>query len=93
MTINVPHAYEISRELIRKNIIVDFREGAGIRIAPHFYTSDEELLYAIKQINTILANKTYRKTFKGLVNCYMISCTSCGVELYFDRMFRYALLL
>jgi kynureninase len=65
VTVNVPHAYEVSRELIRKNIIVDFREGAGIRIAPHFYTSDEELLYAIKQINTIFTKKTYRKYLKS----------------------------
>jgi kynureninase len=61
VTVDVPHAYEVSRELIRRNIIVDFRKGAGIRLAPHFYTSDDELLSAIESIDEILRTKAYRR--------------------------------
>jgi kynureninase len=32
---------------------VDYRPGAGIRIAPHFYTSDEELALVIREIQSI----------------------------------------
>ncbi len=59
VTVSVPHAYEVSRELIRRNIVVDFRKGAGIRLAPHFYNSDEELLFAIEEIDQILRTKAY----------------------------------
>jgi kynureninase len=61
VTINVPHAYQVSQELLRRNIIIDFREGVGIRIAPHFYTSDEEVVNAVEEIKTILDTKAYRK--------------------------------
>jgi kynureninase len=61
VTLSVPHAYEVSRELLRRNIIVDFRKGAGIRLAPHFYNSDEEVVYAVDQIGEIVGKKAYRK--------------------------------
>lgn len=56
VTLRVPRAYEVSRELLRRDIIVDFREGAGIRIAPHFYTRDEEITGAMDQIREILSS-------------------------------------
>ncbi len=64
LTLNVPHAYEISRELLRRNIIVDYREGAGIRFAPHFYNSDDEVLHAAREVKNILDTKAYRKFSK-----------------------------
>jgi kynureninase len=41
VTVDVPHAFALAQELIERAILVDFRKGAGIRLAPHFYTSDE----------------------------------------------------
>ena len=61
VTLGLPHAYQVSRELLRREIIVDYREGAGIRIAPHFYNSDEELFLAVREISTILETKAYRR--------------------------------
>ena len=61
VTVDVPHGYQVSQELIRRNIIVDYREGSGIRLAPHFYNSDQELHFAIEQIEAILRTKAYRK--------------------------------
>jgi kynureninase len=43
VTIDVPNGLEVTRELGRREILVDFRPAAGIRVAPHFYTTDEEL--------------------------------------------------
>lgn len=40
---DVPHGKEVTAELLANDIMVDFRPGAGIRIAPHFYTTDAEL--------------------------------------------------
>ncbi|MGH8327939.1 MAG: aminotransferase class V-fold PLP-dependent enzyme, partial [Steroidobacteraceae bacterium] len=39
----VPHGYEVAQALLARDILVDYRPEAGIRVAPHFYTMDEEL--------------------------------------------------
>jgi len=49
------------RELIERNIVVDYRKGAGIRIAPHFYNTDEELITAVDTIKDILTTGAYKK--------------------------------
>ena len=41
-------------ELARRQILVDFRPGAGIRIAPHFYTTDDEIQHTIENLAQIL---------------------------------------
>ena len=48
---------EIVAELGRRQILVDFRPGAGIRIAPHFYTSDDEIAHTIEQFADIQETK------------------------------------
>jgi kynureninase len=58
---DVPHAYEVSRCLLEREIIVDYRPGAGIRLAPHFYTSDAELETAVGAIDEILQRGDWRK--------------------------------
>jgi len=52
---DVPHANEVAQCLLDRNILVDFRPGAGIRVAPHFYTRDDELEDAVSAIDEILA--------------------------------------
>ncbi len=42
VTVNLPGAEQMKNELIRRGFIVDYRPGAGIRIAPHFYNTDDE---------------------------------------------------
>jgi kynureninase len=59
VTINVEHAAAVTRELIRREIIVDFRPGAGIRISPHFYTKDEELDIVIREMRRIIDTRAY----------------------------------
>lgn len=61
VTIEVPHAFEVAQELIERSILVDYRKGAGIRVAPHFYTSDEELSGALEEIGVILDDGSYRR--------------------------------
>ncbi len=55
------HAYEISRELLARNFVIDYREGAGIRIAPHFYNSDDELRAVMTAISDILADGSWQQ--------------------------------
>jgi kynureninase len=42
-----PQAEPLSRELIAREILCDFRPGAGIRLSPHFYNTAEECDHAI----------------------------------------------
>jgi kynureninase len=60
-TITVGHddAAAITKELIRREFIVDYRPGAGVRISPHFYTSDEELELVIREMKEIRDTRAY----------------------------------
>jgi kynureninase len=60
-TITVWHeeAAAITRELIRREFIVDFRPGAGVRISPHFYTKDDELDLVINEMKKIRDARAY----------------------------------
>jgi kynureninase len=52
VVIDVPNGYEITKELARRDYLVDYRPGAGIRLAPHFYSTDDELELVIKEIKS-----------------------------------------
>ncbi len=58
---DVPHGDEVSQALLARDILVDYRPGAGIRVAPHFYTSDDELEAAVAAIDDILAGGSWRE--------------------------------
>jgi kynureninase len=61
VAVDVPHAYEVSQYLLKRDVLVDFRPGAGIRIAPHFYTTDEELERAMAMIDEALVTGGWRE--------------------------------
>src|SRR5919202_529202 len=58
-TVAAEHAPAVTRELIRRETIVDYRPGAGIRISPHFYTKDEELEHAVSEMRRIIDTRAY----------------------------------
>ncbi len=53
VTVDLPGAQEVKDELIRRGFVVDYRPGAGIRIAPHFYNTDEECEAVLDEIMAI----------------------------------------
>jgi kynureninase len=57
---DVPHAFEIAQLLLSKGVVVDYRPGAGVRVAPHFYTSDSELEHAVALIDEGLASDGWK---------------------------------
>src|SRR5262249_27066223 len=57
---DVPHAYGVAQALLANDVIVDYWPNAWIRIAPHFYTSDEELDRAVDMIDGILRDEAWR---------------------------------
>jgi kynureninase len=61
VTVAHDHAGAITKELIRREFIVDYRPGAGVRISPHFYTTDEELELVIAEMKKIAESDAYRE--------------------------------
>ena len=55
----------MSRELLARNIKIDYRENAGIRIAPHFYTTDDEVRQAVEMIDEILDDGSWEQHAKN----------------------------
>ncbi|MGH2570357.1 MAG: aminotransferase class V-fold PLP-dependent enzyme [bacterium] len=61
VSVDVPHAYEVSRTLIEDDILVDYRPGGGIRIAPHFYNRDAEVDRALDAIADALRHESWKR--------------------------------
>jgi kynureninase len=61
VAIDVPHGYEVAQHLLSRNILVDYRVGAGIRIAPHFFTKEEEVEQAISEIDAALESGSWQR--------------------------------
>ncbi len=55
VTVYVPDFEAVHKELSERQVLCDFRPDAGIRLGPHYFTSDEELEFALGQIADILA--------------------------------------
>jgi kynureninase len=58
VSIDMPDAEEVCRELLKRDILVDYRPKAGVRMAPHFYTKDEELETAMATVEEILKQRS-----------------------------------
>jgi kynureninase len=61
VAIDVPHGYEVTQHLLSLNILVDYRVGAGIRIAPHFFTREDELDEAVSEIDKALESGSWQR--------------------------------
>ncbi len=57
---DVPHGAAVAQALLSRDIVIDYRPGAGIRVAPHFYTTDEELDAAVAVLDEILATGAWK---------------------------------
>ncbi|HEY0784789.1 MAG TPA: aminotransferase class V-fold PLP-dependent enzyme [Acidobacteriaceae bacterium] len=55
--LDVPNGREVTAELGRRQILVDYRPGAGVRIAPHFYTADSEIHHTIHELADIVRSR------------------------------------
>jgi kynureninase len=61
VSIACPNAAEVTRELLARDIMVDYRPGAGVRLSPHFYTRDDEIDFALEQMAEILATRAWEQ--------------------------------
>ena len=57
VSIDMPDSQEVCGELLKRDVLVDWRPQAGVRMSPHFYNTDEELDRAITRIEEILEQR------------------------------------
>lgn len=61
VSIDCPHASEVCRELLAREIMVDYRPKAGVRFSPHFYNREEECDVALSQVEDILRSRSWER--------------------------------
>jgi kynureninase len=55
VVIDIPNGANVTEELLRQQVIVDYRPNAGIRIAPHFYNTEAEVDRAIAVMDALIS--------------------------------------
>jgi kynureninase len=55
VAIDMPNAKEVCHELLRRDVLVDYRPRAGVRFSPHFYNTMEEIERALSTVDEILS--------------------------------------
>ena len=53
--LDVPNGQAVANDLLRRNIIIDYRPDAGIRISPHFYNHEDDVDEAMRVLDEIVA--------------------------------------
>lgn len=61
ISVQCPNAAEVCRELLSRDILVDYRPKAGIRLSPHFYNREEECDFALAQMEEILQTRAWER--------------------------------
>jgi kynureninase len=61
VSIDCPHAAEVCRELLAREVLVDYRPKAGVRLSPHFYNREDECDFALAQMEEILGTQAWEK--------------------------------
>jgi kynureninase len=57
VSIDMPDSQDVCGELLKRDILVDWRPKAGLRMSPHFYNTDQELDRAVAMVEEILKER------------------------------------
>jgi kynureninase len=57
--VTTPDDAGVHRELGERGIICDFRPGAGVRLGPHFYNTEDELRHTVEQLADVVESGAY----------------------------------
>ena len=57
VSIDMPDSQHVCAELLKRDVLVDWRPKAGVRFSPHFYNKDQELDAAIATVEEILRER------------------------------------
>ena len=59
--VRTPDDAAVHRELGERGIICDFRPGAGVRLGPHFYNTEDELRETVAQLVEIVESGAFER--------------------------------
>jgi len=61
VSVRMPGFEGVHRELAVREILCDFRPDVGLRLGPHFFNTEEELDFAVSQIQEIVVSKAHQQ--------------------------------
>jgi kynureninase len=61
VSFRVPEFQAVHRELAERQIICDYRPDTGLRFGPHYFTTDDELRFAVSQVTEIVASGVHER--------------------------------
>lgn len=61
IALDVPHGFEVCQALAAREIVVDYRPDAGLRVAPHFYNTATEVRAAVQAVRDVLDSREYER--------------------------------
>jgi kynureninase len=61
VALDVPEGYAVCQALAAREIVVDFRPDAGLRVAPHFFNTEDEVRAAVTAIREILDGREHER--------------------------------
>jgi len=61
VTLQVDNAPAVVKALAARDILIDCRPDVGLRISPHFYTTDDELVHVLDSVDEILAKGLWQE--------------------------------
>ncbi len=61
VSVECPHAAQVCRELLARDVLIDYRPKAGVRLSPHFYNREDECDFALAQMRDILDSGVWKK--------------------------------
>src|SRR6478672_11792430 len=61
VTVRMPGFEGVHRELAEREILCDFRPDVGLRLGPHFFNTEEELDFAVAQIEEIVVSRAHQQ--------------------------------
>jgi kynureninase len=59
--VRTPDNPAVHKELGERNIICDFRPDAGVRLGPHFFSSEDELRHTVSVLTEIVESGAYAR--------------------------------
>lgn len=57
VAVEMPSSKEVCAELLKRDILVDWRPKAGVRMSPHFYSTEQEIETAFAAVDEILSKQ------------------------------------
>jgi kynureninase len=61
VTVRTPGFEGVQRELAERQILCDFRPETGLRLGPHYFTTDDELRFVVSQLTEIIETGAHER--------------------------------